>query len=74
MLGASPFVTERSMADDKTNRGNPDRQRINLNQPHEVRDWAEKFGVSEAELQAAVQKVGNQADDVGRHLQGSRAR
>ena len=62
------------MADDKSNRGNPDRQRINLNQPHEVRDWAKKFNVSEAELQAAVAKVGNQADDVSKHLQGGRAR
>jgi hypothetical protein len=38
------------MADDLTNRGRPDRDRINLNEEYEVRDWAKKFGVSEDEL------------------------
>jgi hypothetical protein len=60
------------MADDKSNRGNPDRQRINTNQEHELRDWAEKCGVSQDELRAAVAKVGNQAADVERHLRGAR--
>jgi hypothetical protein len=59
---------EVTMADDPNNRGNPDRQRINTSQPHEMRDWARKFGVSEEELREAVTKVGNQADDVERHF------
>jgi hypothetical protein len=58
------------MSDDKSNRGNPDRQRINTSQEHELRDWAEKFGVSQDELKAAVAKVGNQADAVRDHLRG----
>ena len=56
------------MSDDKTNTGNPDRQRISLSEDYEVRDWAEKFGVSEDRLRKAVEKVGNQADDVRREL------
>ena len=56
------------MSDDKTNTGDPDRQRINLSEDYEVRDWAAKFGVSEDRLRAAVKKVGNQADDVRREL------
>ena len=58
------------MADDKSKRGNPDRQRINTNQPHEVRDWAKKFGVTEERLKQAVAAVGNQADAVRAHLGG----
>lgn len=62
------------MGDDRSNRGSPDRERINTSQDHEVRDWAEKFGVSQEELRAAVAKVGNQAADVERHLKGVRGR
>jgi len=54
------------MADDKSNTGNPDRQRINTNQEHELRDWAKKFGVSEDMLRTTVTQVGNQATDVER--------
>lgn len=59
------------MSDDKTETGNPDRQRISLSENYEVRDWSEKFGVSENRLRAAVEKVGNMADDVERELRGS---
>ena len=58
------------MSDDKQKTGNPDRQRISLSEDYEVRDWANKFGVSEERLRAAVEKVGNQADDVERELRG----
>lgn len=58
------------MTDDKSNTGNPDRQRISLSEDYEVRDWSEKFGVSEERLRVAVEKVGNQADDVERELRG----
>ena len=61
---------EKAVADDKSNTGNPDRQRINTNQEHELRDWAQKFGVSQEELKAAVAEVGNQADAVREHLKG----
>ena len=59
------------MRDDKSNTGNPDRQRISLSEDYEVRDWSQKFGVSEERLRAAVEKVGNMADDVERELRGS---
>jgi hypothetical protein len=60
-----------SMADDRKNTGNPDRQRINLSQDYELRDWAKKFGVTADELRAAVHAVGNDADAVGKHLKSS---
>lgn len=56
------------MTDDRTKTGGPDRQRISLTEDYEVRDWAAKFGVSEARLRAAVEKVGPMADDVEREL------
>ena len=56
------------MTDDKTQTGNPDRQRISLSENYEARDWAEKFGVTEDQLRRAVEKVGNLASDVEREL------
>jgi hypothetical protein len=56
------------MADDLTRRGGQDRARINIHQEHEVRDWAARFGVTREPLKAAVQAVGDRADDVERHL------
>lgn len=58
------------MSDDRSKPGGQDRTRISLSEDYEVRDWSEKFGVSEARLRAAVEKVGNQADDVQRELRG----
>ena len=58
------------MSDDRSKTGNPDRQRINLGEDYEVRDWAKKFGVSEAELRSAVDKVGPMAADVEREIKG----
>ena len=59
------------MSDDKNKAGGQDRTRISLSEDYEVRDWSQKFGVSEERLRAAVAKVGSQADDVERELRGS---
>jgi hypothetical protein len=56
------------MSDNKTMTGGQDRKRISLEQDYEVRDWSDRFGVSEARLREAVGKVGNMADDVEREL------
>ena len=60
------------MPDDTKNRGGQDRRRINVNQDYELRDWANKFGVSKEELKAAVEAVSNQADKVEVRLKGGR--
>lgn len=52
------------MADDKTKIGTPDNDLISIKQDYERRDWAEKFGVSEAKLVQAVQAVGHSAKKV----------
>jgi hypothetical protein len=56
------------MPDDRSKRNTSDRDRINLNQDYEVRDWAEKLGISEDELRKAVQAVGDRAEAVRQHL------
>ena len=56
------------MADDKRKIGKPDRDRINLNEDYEVKDWSKKFGVSAQELINAVKAVGNNAADVEKFL------
>jgi hypothetical protein len=56
------------MADDKTKTGKADRDRINVNEDYELRDWAKKFDVSPETLKAAVQAVGPMAKDVARKL------
>jgi hypothetical protein len=61
------------MADDKTQTGRADRERININEDYELRDWSAKLGVTSWEVKAAVRKVGPIAKDVARAL-GSNAR
>lgn len=56
------------MADNKSQPGGQDRTRISLSEDYEVRDWSKKFNVSEDQLKAAVQAVGNEAKDVEAHL------
>jgi hypothetical protein len=56
------------MTDSTSQRHGQDRTRINVNQPHELRDWADKFGVSPEQIEEAVRSVGNQAADVQEHL------
>ncbi|MGN2244788.1 DUF3606 domain-containing protein [Frateuria sp. GZRR33] len=56
------------MSDNLNDRGPADRTRVNVNEDYEARYWANKWGVSEAELRTAVERVGVMADDVERAL------
>jgi hypothetical protein len=58
------------MADDLKNRGPADRDRVNENEPHEVRYWTEKFGCTKEDLELAVKQVGVMADKVESYLRG----
>jgi hypothetical protein len=58
------------MPDDPKQRGGQDRDRIAVNQAHELRDWAKKFNVSPEQLKEAVEKVGDRADAVEKFLKG----
>jgi hypothetical protein len=56
------------MSDDKTKRSPQDAARVNVHEDYEVEYWTHKFGVTRAELEAAVKKVGTGAEAVGREL------
>ena len=58
------------MSDNKGNRGSPDRDRIDINDPDEVRNWTESLGVSKEELQRAIQAAGDRAEKVREFLRG----
>ena len=58
------------MSDNKGNRGSPDRDRIDINDPDEVRNWTKSLGVSKEELQSAVQAAGDRAEKVREYLRG----
>jgi hypothetical protein len=58
------------MADDPKNRGPQDRARVNVNEPHEVRYWTEKFGCTKEDLETAVKQVGVMADKIESYLKG----
>ena len=61
------------MSDDKSKSQGQDRQRINVNQEHELRDWAKSMNTTPERLKEAVQAVGDRADKVKEYL-GERAK
>jgi Protein of unknown function (DUF3606) len=54
--------------DSVSKKGKPDRSKINMNQPHEVKYWTRALGVSQENLQRAVDKVGNSVATVRKEL------
>lgn len=56
------------MGDDKLKTGSPDNDLISLSEPYEVRAWCARYGCTEAELRAAVKKVGNSRKALDRHF------
>jgi len=56
------------MSDDKANRGSPDRDSIDINDPDEVRNWTKSLGVTREELERAVQAAGTTASKVREYL------
>lgn len=61
------------MTDNLQQRGGQDRRRIDVHQEYELRDWADRFGVTKEQLKEAVHAVGDSADAVERHLKDGRA-
>jgi hypothetical protein len=57
-----------NMGDDKSNRGSPDRDRIDINDPNEVRHWTKALGVTPDQLKDAVKAAGTQAARVQEFL------
>lgn len=57
-----------------TNRVAPDRSKITMDDAEVVKYWTKHFGVSEKELTAAIEKVGNSAAAVRKELAARRSR
>lgn len=56
------------MSDDKSNSSGQDRQRINVNQDYELRDWCKSLDTTPERLKEAVQAVGDRAEKVREYL------
>jgi hypothetical protein len=54
--------------DSLTKKEQPDRSKINMHQPDEVKYWVRTLGVTKEDLQKAVEKVGNSAATVRKEL------
>lgn len=59
------------MTDSKDDVGTPDRDRINMSEDYEIRDWTERLGVSKERLQEAVEAVGTSAAKVRQYLRSN---
>ncbi|GAC1600889.1 MAG: DUF3606 domain-containing protein [Ramlibacter sp.] len=56
------------MSDDKSKSGGQDRERINVHEAYELRDWAKSLSTTPERLKEAVQAVGDRADKVREFL------
>lgn len=56
------------MPDDKTKTHPLDAQRVDINDPFEVRNWCKALGCTVQQLRDAVQAVGTSGAAVRRHL------
>ncbi|OYU92081.1 MAG: DUF3606 domain-containing protein [Bradyrhizobiaceae bacterium PARB1] len=54
--------------DNLSNRGQPDRSKINMHEADEVKYWTHQLGVTKDQLQKVVDKVGNSAAAVRKEL------
>ncbi|MBR4574870.1 MAG: DUF3606 domain-containing protein [Lachnospiraceae bacterium] len=59
------------MPDDLTILRPHDSRRINMNEPHEVRYWTDRFNITERELREIISKVGDSVDAVENYLRNS---
>lgn len=65
---ASDVLRRMAMADDKSKRGSPDRDRIDVNDPDELRNWSKSLNRTPDEIKEAVRVVGNTAAKVREHF------
>ena len=56
------------MSDDKSKAHGQDRERINVNQDYELRDWAKTMNTTPERVKEAVQAVGDRVDQVREYL------
>jgi hypothetical protein len=64
LLHTLTLVDEAPMSDDKSNRGSPDRDRIDIHDPNELHYWTKALNVSEEKLKDTVGQFGPVAKTV----------
>ena len=60
------------MSDDKSRAHGQDRERINIHQDYELRDWARSLDTTPERLKEAVQAVGDRAEKVREYLKSDK--
>jgi hypothetical protein len=56
------------MSDDKSKTGKADRDRVSASEDYEVKDLAQKFGITTAQALAAIKSAGPMRKDIEAHL------
>jgi Protein of unknown function (DUF3606) len=56
------------MSDNRLNRGQSDRSKINMSEDYEVKYWAKELGITRDELQKVIDKVGDSIAAVRKEL------
>jgi hypothetical protein len=56
------------MSDDKSKAHGQDRERINIHEDYELRDWARSLKTTPERVKEAVQAVGDRAEKVREYL------
>jgi hypothetical protein len=59
---------ETTMSDDKSKAHGQDRERINIHEDYELRDWAKSLKTTPERVKEAVQAVGDRAEKVREYL------
>jgi len=67
-VSLAPNSEKLAMTDDKTRRGQPDRDLINVNDDYELRNWSKSLNKTPDEIKGAVRVVGNSAAKVREYL------
>jgi hypothetical protein len=62
------------MSDDKNQSHGQDRERINVNQEYELRDWAQSLNTTPERVKEAVQAVGDRVEKVREYLKSDKPR
>ena len=62
------------MSDDKAKAHGQDRERINIHEDYELRDWAKSLNTTPERIKEAVQAVGDRAEKVRAYLGGDKPR
>jgi hypothetical protein len=67
-------MEDQRMSDDKSKTGGSDRDRINIHEQYELRDWAKSLDTTPERIKEAVQAVGDRAENVREYLGQGRPR